>query len=64
MKIGRRLYRLNQPLRIQFAPRDIWVGVYWKQERFSGEKMVVTNVYICVLPMLPLLVSIVSWPHP
>jgi hypothetical protein len=60
MKIGNWLYRLNQTPKIWFEPRDIWMGIYWKQKNISGQ-MVITDVYICLLPMLPLLISVVAW---
>jgi hypothetical protein len=33
-----------------FEPRDIWVGVYWTR---GADRSLL--VYICLLPMLPLL---------
>jgi hypothetical protein len=39
----------------KFEPRDIWVGAYWKRYPCALE------VYICVLPLLPIRVY-VQWP--
>ncbi len=47
--------------RIEFKPQDCWVGVYWKRgsawekgvERFG----IPWDVWICLLPMLPLHLS-------
>lgn len=39
---------------VYFEPRDMWVGVYWKPWRKAVE------VYVCLLPMLPLRVY-VQW---
>lgn len=41
-------------VRLHFEPRDCWVGVYWDHNDLTNE------VYICVLPLLPLHIS---WPR-
>ena len=33
--------------RLEFQPRDLWVGLYWTRMRYF-------HVYICLVPMLPL----------
>jgi hypothetical protein len=35
-----------------FEPRDIWVGAYWTRADDRSLK-----VYICLLPMLPILIQ-------
>ncbi len=31
-------------LRLEFKPQDCWIGVFWKRD----------NVWICLVPMLPI----------
>jgi hypothetical protein len=40
--------------RFEFKVQDCWVGVYWNRGH------VVTDVYVCLLPMLPLHIA---WPR-
>jgi len=35
---------------ILIEPRDCWIGVFWNLDCTHG------NVYICLIPMLPLLI--------
>lgn len=35
---------------LEWEPRDVWVGVYWRRSRGRG----VLDVYVCVLPCLPI----------
>lgn len=37
---------------IYFEPRDLWVGLYWNLTRGSGANEL--NVYVCLLPCLPI----------
>lgn len=37
-----------------WEPRDLWVGVYWTRERKPGWRRSVIEVYVCVVPCLPL----------
>lgn len=49
-------------LELRFDPHDIWIGVYWKpftwihDLNMNGRWGV--KLYICILPMLPLVLSI------
>ena len=38
-------------IRCLFEPRDLWVGVYWNFVRDDWKRQL--DVYICVVPMLP-----------
>lgn len=43
----------NKILKLEFNPHDFWIGVYWIHE-FTG----VWEIYICLIPCLPLKFSI------
>ena len=38
-----------------FEPRDLWVGVYWDRYWEMGERPI--DLYICIVPMLPIRLS-------
>lgn len=44
-------------IRLEFKPQDCWIGVFWKRGRYhnsaTGEVGSMTDVWICVLPLLP-----------
>lgn len=55
--------------RLFFEPRDLWLGVYWTRDAaeyaFDGSPFRYEwRVYLCLVPMLPLLVTwtTVAWP--
>jgi hypothetical protein len=39
--------------RLEFKPQDLWIGIFWKTTPISSYKSQ-TDVYVCLLPMLPL----------
>jgi len=42
-------------VRLKFVPQDCWVGVYWKKEYISKlNNWWRFNIFICLLPMLPI----------
>ena len=47
--------KLQWGIRLEFKPRDLWVGVFPKKRVLimSGPKFR-TDVWICFLPMLPI----------
>lgn len=42
-------------LKIEFNPRDLWIGAYFTAKDYRGIRT--HHVYICVLPCLPIHVS-------
>lgn len=42
---------------IEFVPYDCWIGAFWKDHCHAGRCD--RNVYICVLPCLPIHLQIV-----
>lgn len=43
--------------RVLWEPRDLWIGVYWDKRPFSAYGVQRIDLYICLLPMLPIHVS-------
>lgn len=48
-------------VRIQFVPRDLWIGLYWKTERVSRGRL--DTFFVCLVPMLPIVIQWVT-PNP
>lgn len=42
---------------VKFNPKDIWIGVYWNYHQHLPSAMRFFDVYICVIPMLPIHIS-------
>ena len=43
--------------RLEWKPQDCWIGVFWKTshcETDDGKKPFVTDVWVCLLPMVPI----------
>jgi hypothetical protein len=66
-------YRFGLYAQIQLEPRDLWVGVFWRLHRWKsqsegwdigrpqGDRFTVPwtlHVYLCVVPILPLHISL------
>lgn len=45
--------------RLEFEPRDLWVGLYWEKRNIGELKRY--DYYICVVPMLPIHVVYTRW---
>jgi len=47
--------------RVEFEPRDLWVGAYWKRYPAPGSASMHSRwqyeLYLCFIPMLPVHVS-------
>lgn len=39
---------------VKFEPRDIWIGVYWNLSKSIESAYRKLDVYVCILPMLPI----------
>ncbi len=47
----------------EFKPQDCWIGMYWKKEyRSIGKNWYRFNIWICLLPMLPLHIGFGNYP--
>lgn len=50
--------RRRWTVRLIWEPRDLWVGVYWTNDRIMGDQgQHLENkrrIYICLLPCLPI----------
>lgn len=42
---------------LQFEPRDLWIGAFW-QRKTAPLGATITHVYVCVVPLLPLHVTV------
>lgn len=43
-------------IRVMFKPRNFWMGAYIKEPFWEGGHRV-QEIYVCILPMLPVLIS-------
>jgi len=50
-------YSSKLSFKLQFVPRDLWVGVFWKLLSPTGVQGWVA--YICILPCLPLRIKLI-----
>jgi len=41
-------------VRLEFKPQDLWIGVFWKKGAERGFDEDHINIWICILPMLPI----------
>ena len=48
--------------RLAWEPRDVWVGFFVHGARWGGDPSAIeVDVYVCVLPMLPLRLWVLWW---
>lgn len=62
--ISRTIAGANVSARFEVKIEDAWVGVYWRKTPCltdDGPKTIATDIWICVIPCLPLHLTI-SWP--
>ncbi len=43
-------------VQLQWEPRDVWVGLFWRKTRIA------LHLYICFVPLVPLHVTILRAP--
>ena len=42
---------------LEWKPQDLWVGVFWRRGREMGRRT--TDLWVCLVPMLPIHIGIV-----
>ncbi len=53
-------------IRFEWKIEDMWVGVFWKHLHCatdSGPKIMATDVWVCVVPCLPLHLTVMHSPQ-
>lgn len=67
MNILAKWSRPHFQLTLEFKPQDLWLGVYWNRgSRHSAsssgiQHVSVTDVWVCLLPCLPIHVSVANF---
>lgn len=41
-------------VQLEFKPQDLWIGVFWKKGGERGFDEDHINVWICIIPMIPI----------
>ncbi len=44
-------------VRLIFEPRDLWIGVYWTPVVGLLGNLIALDVYVCIVPCLPVLLT-------
>jgi hypothetical protein len=52
-----RIKRVFISVELKFDYHDLWMGIYWKS-KISGRFF---NIYICILPMLPIRIGFLTF---
>jgi hypothetical protein len=61
----KRYKRLRKAVAVEWKPQDLWIGVFWKTthcQTDDGEKPLTTDIWICLLPCLP--IHLTFWHKP
>ena len=44
-------------IRLEWKPQDCWIGAFWKRGKYhnseTGDTGTMTDLWICLVPMLP-----------
>lgn len=51
-----RIPRTRWSAHVEFEPRDLWIGVYWRADD-DGYGRTWLGVYVCLIPTLPLVLE-------
>jgi hypothetical protein len=47
--------------RFEWKPEDLWIGAFWRRTEAKtdeGQKRIATTIWICLIPCVPLRVTI------
>lgn len=42
---------------VKFEPRDLWIGVYWDLAESLMGNVIALDVYVCVVPCVPVVLT-------
>lgn len=48
----------NCKAQLQWEPRDMWVGLFWRTNHEMNIPWYTLHIYICVLPLIPLHITL------
>jgi len=50
--------RWNCQAQLQWEPRDVWVGLFWRTNHEIGMTWYTLHLYVCIIPLVPLHVTL------
>lgn len=48
-------------IRLCFERHDCWIGVYWDRCEIFQDTYIETTIYICLVPMFPIVITTERW---
>ena len=55
--------RRRVKVQVQFEPRDLWIGVFWRVLHRMPPPLYTVHFYVCLLPLVVLHITVVRKEH-